>query len=228
MISSILTICLFFLFFYRNQRYPSAGGNGLYPNGFEDDVRGTKGYAERPYYGGAAPAPVRPLSFGGGYPDNTIGGGIDGFMGEGDPYNARPIGTGGGPIIGRPPLLSRCDEQENFRQVSQRTRVRKPFVRRYTTSSNLAECERECADARDFVCRSFNFRPYAAPYGAERDNCELSDRDSRDMAMGNPIYYDTGSDYDFYERNNGRQGTDGECLDGKLILIFMKKKIQTA
>lgn len=65
------------------------------------------------------------------------------------------------------------------------------------------------------ICRSFNYRPYAAPYGAERDNCELSDRDSRDMDMGNPVYYDTGSDYDFYERNNGRQGADGECLDGK-------------
>lgn len=64
-------------------------------------------------------------------------------------------------------------------------------------------------------CRSFNYRSYAAPYGAERDNCELSDRDSRDMDMGNPVYYETGSDYDFYERNNGRQGADGECLDGK-------------
>lgn len=80
-------------------------------------------------------------------------------MGGGDPYNARPVNTGGGPIIGRPPFLSRCDEQENFRQISQRTGVRKPFVRRYTTASNLDECERECADARDFVCRSFNFRP---------------------------------------------------------------------
>lgn len=67
----------------------------------------------------------------------------------------------------------------------------------------------------DVICRSFNFRPYGAPYGPERDNCELSDRDSRDMDMGNPDYYDTSSDYDFYERNNGRQGADGECLDGK-------------
>jgi len=65
------------------------------------------------------------------------------------------------------------------------------------------------------ICRSFNYRPYAAPYGAERDNCELSDRDSRDMEMGSQVYYDTSSDYDFYERNNGRQGADGECLDGK-------------
>lgn len=35
------------------------------------------------------------------------------------------------------------------------------------------------------------------------------------MEMGNAVYYDMGSDYDFYERNNGRQGAEGECLDGK-------------
>ncbi|XP_043272923.1 uncharacterized protein nompA isoform X2 [Venturia canescens] len=203
-------------------RYPSVGSNGLYPSGgFDDDTRGTKGsHVDRPYYGGSGSLAVRPLGYGpaggvaaapgsGPYGDpGMLDGGYDG-----DPYVSRPVGNAGGPIIGRPPLLSRCDEQENFRQVGQRTRVRKPFVRRYTTASNLPACERECADARDFVCRSFNYRPYAAPFGAERDNCELSDRDSRDMDMGNPVYYDTGSDYDFYERNNGRQGADGECLD---------------
>lgn len=76
-----------------------------------------------------------------------------GYIGEGGVYNSRPFGTAGGPIIGRPPLISRCDEQDNFRQVGPHTRVRKPFVRRYTTASSLAQCERECADARDFVCR---------------------------------------------------------------------------
>ncbi|XP_044584045.1 uncharacterized protein LOC123264688 isoform X1 [Cotesia glomerata] len=219
---------------YPNDRYPDKDPYpfrdrypGAYPNGYEDDIRGTKGFADRPGYyspGGVAGA-VRPgppgagAGAGAGYPepspDNFMAGvGVGGGVGDTDPYNSvRPIGSGGGTIIGRPPLLSRCDEQENFRQVGSHTRVRKPFVRRYTTANTLTECERECADARDFVCRSFNFRAYAAPYGAERDNCELSDRDSRDMAMNNPIYYDTSSDYDFYERNSARQGADGECLD---------------
>lgn len=193
-----------------------------------------KNYAERPHHMASGPyPPARPSTgFSGaanalgpglsegpgaagpganGYDEGGIVGG--GYIGEGGVYHSRPFGNGGGPIIGRPPLVSRCDEQENFRQVSQGTRVRKPFVRRQSTASSLHACERECADARDFVCRSFNFRVFAAPYGAERDNCELSDRDSRDMDMGNPIYYDSGSDYDFYERNNGRQSND-ECLDG--------------
>ncbi|XP_058789916.1 uncharacterized protein LOC131663486 isoform X2 [Phymastichus coffea] len=195
-------------------------GDGRYP------IYPGKEWSERPVHpGGGQYGPNRP---GGGYgvggipPGNSLGsggyeeGGIvgGGYIGEGGVYHQRPYGNGGGPMIGRPPLLSRCDEQENFRQVSQGTRVRKPFVRRYTAASTLSQCERECSDARDFVCRSFNFRPppYNTPYGSERDNCELSDRDSRDMDMGNPIYYETSSEYDFYERGNGRQGAD-ECLD---------------
>ncbi|XP_008208776.1 uncharacterized protein LOC100114312 [Nasonia vitripennis] len=208
-----------------SDRYPEKDG---YPYGDRYPGYTGKDYGERPIHTGSPYGPARPGIGGPGgsggsiapLPGNSLGpGGYDeggivggGYIGEGGVYHSRPFGTSGGPIIGRPPLLSRCDEQENFRQVGQGTRVRKPFVRRYTTASSLSQCERECADARDFVCRSFNFRPYAALYGAERDNCELSDRDSRDMDMGNPIYYDTGSDYDFYERNNGRQGVD-ECLD---------------
>lgn len=51
----------------------------------------------------------------------------------------------------------------------------------------------------------------------ERDipNCELSDRDSRELDIHNPTVFDTGSS-DFYERSFGRNG-DSECLDGNLI-----------
>lgn len=56
------------------------------------------------------------------------------------------------------------------------------------------------------------FRGYAAPYGAERENCELSDRDTRDLDVNNPSYFETTGDYDFYERFGGRSG--GDCLDG--------------
>lgn len=127
----------------------------MHPHGFVDDVRGPQSHGPepRPHY---APGPygpaARPTGGYGGYgSDGGIVGG--GYIGEGGVYNTRPFGTAGGPIIGRPPLISRCDEQDNFRQVGPHTRVRKPFVRRYTTASSLAQCERECADARDFVCR---------------------------------------------------------------------------
>ena len=58
-----------------------------------------------------------------------------------------------------------------------------------------------------------NSRAYSAPYGPERENCELSDRDSRDLDINNPSYFETTGDYDFYERFGGRAG--GDCLDGK-------------
>lgn len=94
-------------------------------------------------------------------------------------------------------------------------RVRKPFIRGSTSASSIHNCDRECADTRHFVCRSFNYRPFSSEQGGDQDNCELSDRDSRDMDMNNPLYYDSGTDFDFYEKNNGRQEYDPECLDGE-------------
>lgn len=52
-------------------------------------------------------------------------------------------------------------------------------------------------------------------YDGERENCELSDRDSRDLEVDNPEYFDNTGNYDYYERALTRQGVDGECLDGK-------------
>lgn len=54
-------------------------------------------------------------------------------------------------------------------------------------------------------------------YDGERENCELSDRDSRDLEIDNPQYFDTNGNFDFYERSESRQGIDGDCLDGKSL-----------
>ncbi|XP_046985731.1 uncharacterized protein LOC124555752 [Schistocerca americana] len=119
---------------------------------------------------------------------------------------------GGGPPPGRPPFTApRCDEGDSFRQVGVRLRMRRQFIRRFVSAPSLPVCERECAEARDFICRAFNFRAYAAPYGAERENCELSDRDTKDFDINNPLYFETTGDYDFYERFGGRIA--GDCLD---------------
>lgn len=67
---------------------------------------------------------------------------------------------------------------------------------------------------RDFICRSFNYRDIpSGGYETNRDNCELSDRDSRDMEINNPQYFETGGTYDYYERSLSRNGVDGDCLD---------------
>lgn len=53
---------------------------------------------------------------------------------------------------------SRCDEGDSFRQVGVRLRIRRTFIKRFTSAPSLPVCERECADSRDFTCRSFNYR----------------------------------------------------------------------
>lgn len=56
-------------------------------------------------------------------------------------------------------------------------------------------------------------------FGAEpRDNCELSDRDTRELDAANPAHFDnTANEYDFYERALGRIADD--CLDGNLFTV---------
>jgi hypothetical protein len=93
--------------------------------------------------------------------------------------------------------------------------MRNQFVRRKLYANDLIQCQRECSGAKDFVCRSFSFhqndeRPPAS--GGETINCELSDRDTRELDLNNPQMFEN-SNYDFYERSIGGRSNDGECLD---------------
>ncbi|XP_050674379.1 uncharacterized protein LOC126971921 isoform X2 [Leptidea sinapis] len=191
----------------------------------------------RPTYGSRRPAD-RPGGYRGNYGASGLdrpigGGGYGGYEPDGPipPVGGQivpvlPVGGGhiGGPVagpiapiggIGRPPIGqrpwqgSRC-EDDSFRQVG-RQRMQRRFVRRFTTAQSLAHCQRECIEARDFICRSFNYRDVG--YGVEpRDNCELSDRDTRELDAANPAHFDnTAKEYDFYERALGRIADD--CLD---------------
>lgn len=83
---------------------------------------------------GALPPPLAPASYGGG-----------------------PGGPGGPPGIPRPPI-TRCEESDNFKQVAARHKMRRHFIRRALIVPTLIQCERECVETRDFICRSFNYR----------------------------------------------------------------------
>lgn len=65
------------------------------------------------------------------------------------------------------------------------------------------------------ICRA------APPAGftPQKENCELSDHDSRDLNLNNPSFFETNGDYDFYERSPGR-GLGGDCLDGAIFVVF--------
>lgn len=121
---------------------------------------------------------------------------------------------------GRPPISAgtRCDEVDSYKQMGLRQKMRKQFVRRAVRVPTLVHCQRECTSARDFICRSFNFkddgseRPPTSQATGDTFNCELSDRDTRELDVNNPQMFETGS-YDFYERSIGGRSNDGECLD---------------
>ncbi|XP_021699664.1 uncharacterized protein LOC5570873 isoform X9 [Aedes aegypti] len=207
--------------FPPGERYPPGlrpdyGGYDPYERGYGDN----RGYG--PYYPpsgvGRIPPPMPLPAFpdrdrgyrrpgmpdGGGYPfeipygpsssgyDNTLGGG-DGFGGFGP---QRPYET-------------RCDGYDSFKQMASKRKMRKQFIRRVINAPSLGVCQQECVAARDFMCRSFNYRE-SAPYETE-GNCELSDRDSRDLDIPSSQMFETDNS-DYYERSMGR-GQGDECLD---------------
>ncbi|XP_047997433.1 uncharacterized protein LOC125235021 isoform X4 [Leguminivora glycinivorella] len=199
-------------------RYPDRGvrpGADRYPVGVEPrPIYPVRRPVDRPggYRDTYPPGVNRPIggpAYGGYEPDGPIGpiGGPVGGIPIGNPLGGAPVG--GPPVGHRPWQGSRC-EDDSFRQVG-RQRMQRRFVRRFTTAHSLAHCQRECIEARDFICRAFNYRD--VPYGSEpRDNCELSDRDTRELDAANPAHFDnTANDYDFYERALGRIADD--CLD---------------
>lgn len=86
-------------------------------------------------------------------------GGVGGLGGAGGLGGGGAGGFGGGGGYGPyKPYGSRCDEGEAFKQLATHQRMRKEFIKTGIYASTLRECERECNDVRDFICRSFNFR----------------------------------------------------------------------
>ncbi|KAB0804664.1 hypothetical protein PPYR_01634 [Photinus pyralis] len=179
---------------------------------------GDRGYDHRRPYDGRRPTDVRKPAIGG--DRRPFGGAYD----ERPPYDfRRPFSPGpDGPIydgdsLGTRPYGYRCEEGDSFKQTGARHRLRKQFVRRFIITRTVADCERECTDSRDFTCRSFNYRDTATGYDGDKENCELSDRDTRDLELDNPQIFDTTGGFNYYERALSRTNGDGDCLDVRQI-----------
>lgn len=172
------------------------------PMGYLPVDMGDRGYGQR----GQRP-PYIMVGFGQPDMDNSIS---DTY---GMPYG--PPGIGGS----RPSIMAgtRCDEVDSYKQMGLRQKMRKQFVRRAVRVPSLTHCQRECTSARDFICRSFNYRddgtdrPTSTGTG-DTFNCELSDRDTRELDVNNPQMFESGN-ADFYERSIGGRSNDAECLD---------------
>ncbi|CAG9831303.1 unnamed protein product [Diabrotica balteata] len=129
----------------------------------------------------------------------------------------RPMSPGpDGPIYDNRPYSLKCDnEKDLFKQMGYRQRMKKDFVRKVSFARSLRECELECINTREFGCLSFNYRDVLPEerhegYNIKRSNCELSDRDSRDMELDNVPYLDKKDNYNYFERT---AKTEDDCLD---------------
>lgn len=156
------------------------------------------------------------VGFGGVPPesDGPYQGGAGSFSGP-----TGPIGIG-----------TRCDEVDNYKQMGTRQRMRKQFIRRALHVPSLIHCQRECSSARDFICRSFNYKDaYENDRSAQTStnsvdafNCELSDRDTRELDVHSTQMFDTGN-YDFYERHMSGRNND-DCLDVSQVVLYLKNQ----
>lgn len=55
----------------------------------------------------------------------------------------------------------------------------------------------------------------------QRENCELSDQETRFVDMGNPAFFENAPEYDFYEKSAIASRNSQECLDGSYIALFL-------
>ncbi|XP_022174550.1 uncharacterized protein LOC111036724 isoform X1 [Myzus persicae] len=187
------------------------GGGGIGVNNY--------GFGSTPAVIGSSIPPYTPSAIPGGLPPiggpplgpplgipsvpGYYGGGVGGIGGIG--------GIGGNGIDANRPFNIRCDESDGFKQMGVRMRMARGLIKRFITAPTLSHCERECSMVRDFNCRSFNYR--TAPYGTQRENCELSDQETRFVDMGNPAFFENAPEYDFYEKSAMGSRSSQECLD---------------
>ncbi len=99
-----------------------------------------------------------------------------------------------------------------FTRVGFSSRLRSQYIFKVVRAERIEDCERACAETRDFVCKSFNFRAFFP------DNCELSHLDSKQFKLDNPSYFEQNSQYDYYERSDfgtapGAASTAADCLE---------------
>ncbi|XP_038119650.1 uncharacterized protein LOC6030862 isoform X6 [Culex quinquefasciatus] len=211
-------------------RYPTGGSRPDYGIGYDPYMPAygpERGYVDDrygPYYppSGAGRVPPMPLPA---FPDRDRGYRRPGMHEQGPPtypfeipYGPSSSGydntLGGGDGFGgfgpQRPYETRCDGSDSFKQMASKRKMRKQYIRQSVNAASLGLCQQYCVSAREFMCRSFNYRD-SAPYETD-GNCELSDRDSRDLDIPSSQMFEQDNS-DYYERSSGRAGGHDECLD---------------
>ena len=99
-----------------------------------------------------------------------------------------------------------------FHRVGFGARFRNTYVFKVIRAERLEDCEKACLEARDYTCRSFNYRNFATV-----ENCELSQFDTKQFKLDNPAHFEQSTQYDYYERdtmnNDGPGFSSADCIE---------------
>ncbi|XP_018022721.1 uncharacterized protein LOC108678764 [Hyalella azteca] len=110
-----------------------------------------------------------------------------------------------------------------YRLVRPRMRIARQFIQATVVTPDRAECEYECAKAKEFTCRGFNFRCAFTCRGFNfryrtRDNrstapnCELSLQDTYGADLDDERVFHVDHDFDFYERTKLGRDCEGSLF----------------
>ena len=87
----------------------------------------------------------------------------------------------------------------SFRKMGLSSRLKSKHIYKVARVERLEECERYCVETKDFICKSFNFRPFFP------DNCELSSVDTKKFKLEDTNHFEHNTQFDYYERDESHQ-----------------------
>ncbi|OTF72317.1 Zona pellucida and PAN domain containing protein, partial [Euroglyphus maynei] len=131
-----------------------------------------------------------------------------------DRYGYLPPGSTKGSMPGQNSITSSGCNSElimpmvSFRKMGASSRLKSKHIYKVARCERLDECERYCLETKDFICKSFNFRPFFP------DNCELSSVDTKKFKLEDSNHFEHNTQFDYYEREENRQpNTSGNNMD---------------
>ena len=83
-----------------------------------------------------------------------------------------------------------------FNRIGIGSRLRSIYIAKVIRAQRQEDCEKACSEARDFTCRSFNYRSFF-----QAENCELSIYDTKQLKMDNSGHFEQHTQFDYYERD---------------------------
>lgn len=94
-----------------------------------------------------------------------------------------------------------------FRKMGFNARLKSKHIYKVARVERIEECERYCLETKDFICKSFNFRPFFP------DNCELSNVDTKKYKLEDLNHFEHNTQFDYYERDDSKAMMMSNSMD---------------